>query len=135
MCVYIQSWLLVCVQNTVAVLVLISIYLEYLMHHATLLNVVLLGYLIWMFYKHHGEGCDLKQVLGVCGLYAGDALLGTVQIVLHCVVVLQNMGFPRKPIKGRVIIVCDRKHQSAKIIILAKHVTRISEICNHEKCL
>lgn len=71
------------------------------------------------------EGCDLKQVLGVYELYLGDALLGTVQIVWHCVV-LENTGFPRVPIKGRVIIVCDRTHQSAKIIILAKHVTRIS---------
>lgn len=39
-CVYIQSWLLVCVQNTIAVIILTSIYLEYLMHHAALLNFV-----------------------------------------------------------------------------------------------
>lgn len=78
-----------------------------------------------MFYKHQDEGCDLQLASGVCGPYTGDSLLGTVQIALHCVV-LQNMGLPRKPIKGRVIIVCDREHPSAKIIILAKHVTRIS---------
>lgn len=78
-----------------------------------------------MFYKHQDEGCDLQLASGVCGPYAGDGLSGSVQIVLHCAV-LQNVGFPRKPIKGRVIIVCDREHQSAKIIILAKHVTRIS---------